>query len=91
MPVMDGDGQEVEFMGSGFVTDADADMQYMVVMCVAMSGVTENARHFRRRSTMPCRFIEQMKRSQRLTIPSEHDPILPIPSSYFVSSITCAT
>ena len=54
MPVMDGHGQEVEVMASGFVTDMDAD--------IALQGhhVLHNVERKRERTALPQKFHDAL-------------------------------
>jgi hypothetical protein len=88
VPLMDRDGQKVEVMVSGFVADADAN--------IAVQG----RRHVERNRERPAlsqqlRDALQIHRTDKTSIvapiPSEHEPMLPMPSTSFDSIITCET
>jgi hypothetical protein len=87
VPLMRRDGHKVEVMHSGFVADADAN-----------NAVRD--RHVERDRERPA-LSQQLrdalqihrtdKTSMRLTIPSDHEPMLPMPSTSSVSTVTCET
>jgi hypothetical protein len=91
VPLMDRDGKKVEVMVSGFVVDADAN--------IAVQGRQVGRRVERDRErpalSQQLRDALQIHRTDKTRvaapIPSEHEPMIPMPSTSFDSIITCET